>query len=253
MKKLASSVLLLSLSLWAADFWQSKDYTAWSDKDVRRMLDSSPWSKPVNVSLSAALPGGSTGRKGSGGRGSISEVGNPNPRMPDPMTDATSSGIGQQQRGGQAEMEQAASAPSVVFTVRWESALPVRQARVRAKYGSEVGTSAEAKKILDAPEPTYIITVSGLMSGTLEGGDEAMKKKVMADAALLVKGRLPIRPVDFMLQRGDEASVAVFAFPRTEPLSLDDKEVDFTAKFNSFTVKQRFPLKSMVINGRLEL
>src|SRR6185312_13709755 len=124
-------------------------------------------------------------------------------------------------------MDQGGSQPSMMFVVRWESALPVRQARMRAKYGSEVATSADAKKILEAAEPNYVITVSGLPPDSLRGNPEAVKKKVLADASLAVKGKDPLKPVDFILQRGDRGAIGVIVFPRTAPLSLEDKDVDF--------------------------
>ena len=141
----------------------------------------------------------------------------------------------------------------MTFIVRWESSLPVREARMRAKYGAEATTSAESKKILEAVEPSYVITVSGLPRNALRGDPEDVKKQVLARAALTVKGKDPIRPVNFMMQRTNDGMVAVFAFPRTAALSPDDKEVEFSANFDSLAVKQRFPLKSMLLNGKLEL
>src|SRR5260370_32345310 len=75
MKKLATSILLFAVSMWAADFWLSKPYTEWSDKDVDKMLHNSPWAKPVGISMGSSMPsGGGRGQRGKGG-GSMGDTG----------------------------------------------------------------------------------------------------------------------------------------------------------------------------------
>ena len=49
---LVSAALFLSaLTLCAADVWVAKPYTAWSDKDIRKIMTDSPWSRSVSVIL----------------------------------------------------------------------------------------------------------------------------------------------------------------------------------------------------------
>ena len=249
MRRFGALFFMLGVSVWAADFWQAKQYTEWSDKDVKKMLENSPWAKPVNVS-GELVPPSTSGKRGGNGRGSMGEIGNPNQSVGDPMGDAVQSGVG---RAAQDADPDRGAAPVLTFTVRWESALPVKQARVRAKYGSEAATSQEAKRALETEETNYVITVSGLQPNALRGDAAEVKKRAMAVAELIVKGRDPIKPVDLMLQRGSGAAIAVFAFPRTATLSLDDKEVEFSARFDSLLVKQKFQLKTMVFAGKLEL
>ena len=52
--------------LVAADFWEEKDFTAWSDKDVEKMLTDSQWSQKVTIPLGG--PGGGGGGGGGGAR-----------------------------------------------------------------------------------------------------------------------------------------------------------------------------------------
>src|SRR5262245_46999504 len=55
-----------SLPLVAADFWQDKKFIHWSDKEVGKILNDSPWAK----SISAPMEGmGGGGMGGGGGRG----------------------------------------------------------------------------------------------------------------------------------------------------------------------------------------
>ncbi|HUA87402.1 MAG TPA: hypothetical protein VMB85_26275 [Bryobacteraceae bacterium] len=250
MRRFVVSLLLLAVSAWAADFWQSKKFTDWSEHDVRRMLDDSPWSKAVSVSGDLVAPAGTSRKSRDGGRGGMGEVGNPNLSAPDPMDDAPRSGVG---RAAQNADPDRGAAPLLNFIVRWESALPVKEARLRLKYGSEAATSADARRVLETEEPNYVITVSGLSGNALRGDPGAVKKQVMDDAELMVKGKDPIKPVDFMVQRGNGVAIAVFAFPKSTPLTLEDKEVEFRARFDSIPVKQKFQLKNMMFAGKLEL
>ena len=46
--------------------------------------------------------------------------------------------------------------------VRWFSSIPVKQAMVRSKYGSEAATAQEAIEYLARQETHYIVAVVGL-------------------------------------------------------------------------------------------
>ena len=44
--------LLAAAALVAADFWEEKDFTTWSDTEVQEMLTDSPWAKQVWIIVS---------------------------------------------------------------------------------------------------------------------------------------------------------------------------------------------------------
>ncbi len=44
-------MLFATISVWAADFWQSKPYTDWTDKETQKIETTSPWSKQVVIVL----------------------------------------------------------------------------------------------------------------------------------------------------------------------------------------------------------
>ena len=46
--------------MWAADkdFWDTKPYSEWNDKEVERLLKSSPWSRTVSLSVGMMGAGG---------------------------------------------------------------------------------------------------------------------------------------------------------------------------------------------------
>jgi hypothetical protein len=236
MKKLAAFTLFLGVSVFtytlaAADFWQAKLFTDWSDKEVQKVKENSPWAKQIQVAMGGGegTPDAGGKRKGGGSGGAM-----PNDLAPGAAEGAAGAGMG------------------MTFTIRWQSALPEKQALVRQRFGAEAGTSAEAKQILGNPEPDYVIVVEGLSRGMVRGDADEIKKTLMEATALVIKGKEPIKPKDFRVA-GQGKVTAVFAFPRTNPITEDDKEVEFQCKVGGVNLRQRFRLKDMLFNGKLEL
>ena len=44
-----------------------------------------------------------------------------------------------------------------------------------------------------------------------------------------------------------------FLFPKTTVFTADDKEMEFSSKFDKTVVKHKFKLKDMVFNGKVEM
>lgn len=80
-----------------------------------------------------------------------------------------------------------------------------------------------------------------------------MKKRMLAAAELVIKGRDPIRPVDFMAEESGRTVEVLFAFPRTAPITEEDREVEFSVRIGDFSIRQKFRLKDMLVNGKLDL
>jgi hypothetical protein len=68
-----------------------------------------------------------------------------------------------------------------------------------------------------------------------------------------VKGKDPIQASDVKTGGNEQKGVVLFLFPKTAPFSLDDKDVEFSTKLGPILVKQKFHLKDMVFNGKLDL
>lgn len=228
---LASGVCVVAVSLWAADSWQAKLFTDWNDKEVQRISENSPWAKQFSIALGGGGAGG--GKSGKGGKGGGGSGGGST------LADDTQ---GLDGGGG----------PSVTFTIRWQSALPIKQALVKMKYKAEAGTSAEAKQLLSATEPEYVVVAAGLNRSMVRGDAEQIKQALMGATQLVVKGKEPIKPDNFRLV-GQSRMDAVFAFPKTNAITEDDKDVEFQCMVGTFSLRQKFHLKDMVFNGKLEL
>lgn len=235
MKKTAGLFLLCSCALVAADFWQ-KPYTAWSEKDAAKMLTDSPWAKSASISMGG--PGGGVPMPPGGGGG----FGGGPPGGP--------------QGGGGSEFgpgAQGASGPTLDIVARWQSALPIRQAFVRLKFGAEADKPPEASKALEQHERPYEIVLSGPM-GMFLGGKPGDSAKALSEVTFLSsRGKGATKPVQIEVGKPGKTMDVLFAFPRSMPFTVEDKEVELTTKLGTSTLKFKFKLKDMVLNGKLEM
>jgi hypothetical protein len=249
MKKLIPSLLALAVCAWAADFWQAKPFTEWNDKEVQKLLSNSPWAREVSVPM-AMGGGGGTGKGGGkrgGGGGDGGDV---------PLTGPASGGggnlsprAGTQDVGGGGTP---ASAPTMTLTISWRTALPVRQAVAKQKFGADAGTSPDAKKMIEEPQKYYAVLVSGFPGRMAQSGDR-MKEELLKNTTLAIKGKDSIAPADIQSGGNERTAAVLFLFPKTAAIDADDKEVEFTTHLGPIMVKQKFKLKEMVVNGKLEL
>ena len=111
MKKIALGVaviFLLALTpTWAAKFWEEADFLEWTEKDVLKMLNKSPWSKQVSISAQGSRgPTGTTMRTG--------------------RRDGPRAGGGGFPGGGGGGV--GGFPPSLTLTIRWYSSKPVKKA-----------------------------------------------------------------------------------------------------------------------------
>lgn len=234
MKKLTLSLLTLLLmfvaavALWAADVWVAKPYTDWNEKDIQKIMTDSPWAKTLFVTFE------NVGRGGKGGGGGRGDGGG---------------GGGGKGGGGQA--------PESELTIRWQTAPTILQALVKLKFRDEAGTP-DAKKELEPDEMYYIIWVAGL-PGRLSPRDDDAKNALLQVTTLSSKdkGSITATDLEFPPAQGGRGAArnsdARFSFPRKIVFSADDKEIEFATKFGKDVVKMKFPLKAMMINGKLGL
>jgi hypothetical protein len=239
MKKIIPLVLGLAVCLWAADFWQSKPYTDWTDKEAQKIETNSPWSKQVPISIGEG--GGSSGKGRRGGN--TSEL--------DGSGSGMSGGGGAGKNAGLQDVG-GGGGGTLNILVSWRTALPVRQAVAKEKFGAEAATSADAKKIVDEEQKVYAIMISGFPGRAFRSNDK-MKESLLQNTSLTVKGKDPIQATDVQTGGNEQRPVVVFIFPKTAPLTLDDKDVEFSTKLGPFVVRQKFHLKEMVFNGKLDL
>ncbi len=239
-------VLLLGCALlaYAAEPW-SKHSAQWTSADAQQVLTDSPWAQPASASFATTDPDQDR---------PIGPVPNaPGMSGPNAASDGRwDGGVGRIPHLGN---------PTLDITIRWDSALPVRQAlKLIAKEPPAPASNSD-----------YVITVIGLVpagryrsagrlptqsrsddGSTIDPQDpEQMLEGLMGQSRLMPRGEKAIAPDDVKL---DAASGALHLFfPRTERLSLKTKEVVFATRFGSMTIYKRFRLKDMRYEGKLEL
>lgn len=241
--------LLLVFGLLAAGSgvpWE-KASTQWTDRDAQVVLATSPWAQSVSAVMadprdemekySEPLPGPE--RAGLAGH-----------TNPTPTGGRWDGAVGRNRMG---------SLPSLPVVVRWDSALPVREA-LRHSGGAPDS---------DASSADYIITVTGLIpagryraaghaetSSNSDGTSDARNPEELLEAfmsfsRLLPRGAAAIVPRNVRL---DPASGAVHIFfPRTHPVEAGSKEVLFLTRFGGFTVRAKFRIQDMQYQGKLTL
>ncbi len=214
-----------ALSAWAKDFWNEKKAADWTDDEIQQLLNKSPWAKDASIFDSAAHKGlSSAPRTGGLGRrtaGRPATAGTPAPST------------------GYPEAWKA--------IVRWESALPVREA-------------VKAAKSKDAEE-NYILSIIGDIPGVgvPSDDDEPSERKAKMDN-LTENTRLERKDDPLELQQVKIApktplspAGTLFYFSRVLPIMPEDKQVTFFAKVGPLEVKCKFTLRDMMYRGNLEL
>ncbi|MFB3828307.1 MAG: hypothetical protein ACE15B_16180 [Bryobacteraceae bacterium] len=235
MIRIAIALLAAVVPLAAADFWEEKKFHEWSDKQVKRMLEDSPWARPVAV----RAEGGGGMRRGGGGRGGGVD-----------MSDASESAG--RSRGGGRNAEPPEAPPSITVYVRWHTALPIRQAVARMRFKDEVQTSAEAKKMLERKEERYVVGVAGLPAQVVGRAAADIKDRVRL--RLKNKPEIPAQQVEIDRQQG-RVNLYCF-FPKGQGgapvIEAADGEVEVLLQLQQ-KISRKFKLKDMMYEGKLEM
>jgi len=243
--------------LVAEDFWVKKPFTEWSVKDATKLLQNSPWSHEVAVGaggggIDGAGASGGSGRRGGGGAGANGDMGGIGAAGTD--TPSGGGGGGGRRGGSPGYPSETGGGPggaSMMIHVRWQSAMPIRQAIVLTQLGREKADSDQAKKFLGQVANEYVVAVAGLPPALDRVPDEQLNELVKG-ASLQRKDKDPIAATAVQRIPGEKGSVAFF-FPKTSAIALEDKEVEFVSRVARIEVRRKFKLKDMVIADKLEL
>lgn len=249
-----STILLLS-GVVAAEIWQQKPPAEWSDKDCLKLMSKSPWAKETTLS------GGPTRQPGMGRMEVDPSQGAPGPG------EQIGSGLERQGggggggrgggRGGMGGGEMGGGGGGMPpampkANVRWESAAPYQEAM--KKMHAEGASAADL-------EGFYVITVTGLKLGLGGRGGNAPSVEQMARARermkdqtqLTRKGKDPINCAKVDGTPSPEGTTLRFYFPRSEPIVLEDKDVQFETRMGPMELKTKFAIKEMQWNGKLAI
>jgi hypothetical protein len=243
----ALPAIACAVAFCAAEVWNTKDSRIWTEAEANLILNNSPWAKQVKTK-SAQSGGAQPGGRRGGGMGRRGGMGGP----------------GSYPRGGGGGRGGEANAP-MSAVVRWESAKPVQEAEARLKKLSNSENSRAGDKSSANPfENHYVVSVIGLRPEGRQGGrnqgDEAdgggsrqMRDQLMTYTQLVLKNKAPMGPDDIKVNTQGGASEIQFFFPKTSPITPDDKEVTFQTTIGRMKLENKFDLKKMTRNKKLEI
>lgn len=142
------------------------------------------------------------------------------------------------------------------FMVRWESAVPVREAAAKIE-------DAHGTKITELAKEFYVISVSGtsMMPVGRRGQDgqsqrpqpdlSRMQERIVEATSLRIKGQDPVAPTKIeVLQEAGGGMSTLFLFPRSREISADTKEVLFETSMGPMAIKTKFSVKEMMYEGQ---
>ncbi len=234
---------LSALSLAAADqAWKVKQFSEWTEDDAKELMTDSPWAKTVTPTLAKPAdqvnPTPSAGRRKGGmnvggigiglpGMGGSGQRGNP----ADPQPDKTK------------PSPAPAAVPLPKLTLRWESALPMREADRKAR---ETGFPT-----LD--EDHYAIAVFGFPRSSVMDDSKKTVAALKKQAVLTPVGKRDIKPSSVEILLREDGPVVVYSFPKLDDITWRDHHINFTAQVAKLRVAQSFSTDDMFFHGKLEL
>ena len=227
--------------LLAGGFWDTVPYTEWSDKQIKKILNDSPWAKKVSM---GGAGGGGQRQRGGG----FSAEGNRGPGFPNPPSGEDTPGGGGSGRGGSGG-GRGGPAGGMTLIIRWESARPLKQARLLNSEMAKQASPQEIEQYLSRKDPNYIVSVSGLPAPMLERMDPSRSAQ---RATLVRKGHDPIQAQSAQVL-AQEAPLVLFYFPRADEIVLEDNEVEFVLEMQRGALKKKFRLKDLLFQEELAI
>jgi len=225
---LAGCVLLLTA---AESSWKDKPVSDWTEQDARQILSDSPWAKTVTAGLTRVQTederreGGNMGQPHGVGFDGVGEK-EAKPRIPNILDRSTPSAPG-----------------FVKLRVRWETALPVRVAELKAREIEPPTLEGEG----------YRIAVYRVPASYVNGDPKTLGNPLKKLASLKREGKKDVKPSSVEVFQREDGMAVVYLFPLSAEISMKDAVVDFEAVIGRIVLKQSFPVQQMLFEGRLEL
>lgn len=234
--------------------WKDKAIPDWNDDDTHLILSDSPWAKTVHPAVDPAtnngqrqsrgmgrggginLGGIGIGLPGMGGMGRRGGMGYPGGGYPGGGPGGQPTGTG---NGGST----ADSSQPPVLRLRWESALPVRAAELKAHEANAPTLDADHYAIAVYDTPDRMVT----------GDSQSLASQLKKQAVIKRGGKPDLKPSSVDVLQRQDGPVIVYLFPRSKEITRQDKRLEFDAKIGKLRFVQSFYVDDMVYQGKLEL
>jgi hypothetical protein len=224
--------------LYAADpAWKTKRIADWSEQDAQEVLTNSPWVRTVSATVLAGLSpyqrreGGDMRAEG-GGRDGLG------------FDPSLVGGVVPMLTGINAPKKEDLAGHSPKLEIRWESAMPIRAAEMKAKDAGAPDLEGE----------DYAIAIYGVPLKTARAELKGLPEMLKKTSFLKIEGKKDVRPSRVaVMELGEGLVNVVYLFPRSSRLSLDDARIEFDAQIGRIALAQYFYPADMKFEGRLEL
>jgi hypothetical protein len=228
--------------LSAASSWRTTPAAQWNAEDAMQILADSPWAREIVAGVARRLSedelrnGGKMGQPRGLGYDNVDPKGS-GPKLPTRLLDLVTPS---QNRGVSARSQ----VQGIVLRVRWESALPVQLAVLKANETPAPTSDGEA----------YRIVVYGIPGGSSLKGDFKKLAQPLKDQAFLKReGKKDVKPSGVEVFFANDGWAVLYTFPLSAEISPRDKQIDFEAHIGRIVILEPFVLADMTFQGKLEL
>lgn len=135
------------------------------------------------------------------------------------------------------------AAESIELQIRWETALPIRTAELKAGEIEPPTLDSEG----------YKIAVYGIPGGSFNGDPRRLGDPLKQQAVLKREGKKDVRPSRVEVFQRQDSVVVVYLFPLSAEIGRKDASVEFDAQIGRVVIAQSFDVRQMEFLGKLEL
>jgi hypothetical protein len=231
--------LISAACLIAADrAWKTKPIAQWTEEDAKQVLTSSPWVREIRAGIARRLTedqlreGGQLGQPHGVGYDGVDPNGSGPTVSPNILT-----GPGGDDRSARSRPQ------ALTVRLRWESALPVRAAEVKAHEVEPPTLEGDG----------YRIAVYGIPGVQFKQDPKQLGEPLKKTAVLKREGKKDVKPISVEVFQRESGLVAVYLFPLSAEITKKDGQVRFEAEIGRIIVAYTFDLREMEFFGNLEL
>jgi hypothetical protein len=216
--------------------WTTKPIQSWTQEDARQILAQSPWSKTIKAGISRLQSedqrreGGNMGQEQGIGFDGIGK--GPRPKTPTSLPDLI-----------KPESNVRPNNQALTLQLRWETALPIRAAELKAGV-------IEPPTL---PSEGYSLAVYGVPSASVKGDPKSLGEPLKKLAYLRREGKKDVRPSRVEVFQREDGIAIVYIFPASAEISKKDRLVEFVAQIGRIGITESFDVEEMQFQGKLEL
>ena len=241
MLKLVLAALVATLTVYplcAEDIWRTKPPAQWTEDDARQVLTRSPWAREVKAVVTRRLTedqlreAGQLGQPRGIGNEGVDPQGSGPKVSPNIFTGP----------GGEDRSYRSLPHP-VTLRLRWESALPVQIAELKAHETEPPTLEGDG----------YRIAIYDVPGSGFKGTPERLGEPLKDTAVLRRDGRKDVKPLRVEVFQREDGLVVVYLFPLSAEISAKDQRVQLAARIGRIVIAETFDLGGMAFAGKLEL